>query len=431
MMRRKIAAFSILMLIIPWVTASPAAARSITTGEMLIKMCGTWVDTAYGGDKTYPQKIVFKPDGTFETYNLASQESPSERGDFTILESWRDFSNCMVCRATTKSIMSSAAARELWRIDASGRKWESCFTFTSKSFAEKIDSHPDSSGPYRYSIYSRLSDAPSVSIKDNTNKEDYTRYTYTIADGKPLNIYVFQPAKTKDKKPRPAIVFFHGGGWVSGEPAWAFSQARHFASLGMVAAAVQYRLSDQITITPLEAMADTRASMRWLRSNAKMLGINVKKVAAYGWSAGGHLAASLAIFQDTAGREEVNSSPDALILVSPAVHLDNETWLQQLLGARANNSSVSPASHVRKGLPPTLVLEGRHDTITPLKDVQVFCDRMRAAGNRCDLQIYEGVGHLFTPDSLSDKGWPRPDKKIQSDALKKADEFLVKLGFIR
>jgi hypothetical protein len=152
-----------------------------------------------------------------------------------------------------------------------------------------------------------------------------------------------QPAEKRENERRPAMVFFHGGGWVSGEPAWAFSQARHFASLGMVAAAVQYRLSDQITVTPLEAMTDTRASIRWLRTNAKMLGIDVKRVAAYGWSAGGHLAASAAIFKDAD----------------------------------------------------------------------------------------QGVGHLFTPDSLDDNGWPRPDKKIQADALKKTDEFLAGLGFIR
>jgi acetyl esterase len=408
-----------------------ASAQPVARDAMLSQITGVWSNMEYKGDKTNPQKVVLKRDGTFETFTLASHESPSERGDFYILESWKDASGSMLCRAVTKSLMSSTAMRELWRLDRSGKIWESCFTFKAKAFADKINSAPDPSGLFQYSVYFRGPDPHSVSAGGIAEKADYARYVYATMEGKPLHVYVFQPEKGKKSHRFPAIVFFHGGGWVSGEPAWAFSLARHFASLGMVAAAVQYRLSDQITVTPLEAMADTRASIRWLRSNAEMLGIDVKRVAAYGWSAGGHLAASAAVFNDADGREKESASPDALILVSPAVHLDNETWLQQLLGDRADNLSVSPSSHVRKGLPPTLVLEGRHDTITPLKDVQVFCDRMRAAGNRCDLQIYEGVGHLFTPDSISDRGDPRPDKKIKADALKKTDEFLVGLGFIQ
>jgi len=253
---------------------------------------------------------------------------------------------------------------------------------------------------------------------------------YATIDSVALKAYVFRPNQAPRAKPLPAMVVFHGGGWYSGEPAWAFGRAEYFAERGMVTLAAQYRLSNQSTITPLEAMADARAVIRWMRANAAALGINPNLIAAYGSSAGAHLAVSAAIFDDSTAHEKINAAPNALILVSPAVDLENDKWPQKLLGSRANVSTISPAAHVRKGIPPTLILQGDVDTVTPLKGAQLFCDRMRAAGNKCDLQVYHGVGHLFTPAGTRDDGWPQPDAKVQSEALQKAEEFLTSLGFI-
>jgi acetyl esterase len=266
-------------------------------------------------------------------------------------------------------------------------------------------------------------------LKDSVRLEDHTEYVYARFNGEPLKAYVFRPTEDPGQERRPAVAIFHGGGWVSGKPEWAFGLARHFALRGMVAVAVQYRLSDQLTITPLEAMADARAAIRWMRSRGATLAIDPTRIAAYGWSAGAHLAASAAIFDDTSGETTVSASPSLLILVSPAVAVESDGWFQRLLGARADAASVSPASHVRKGLPPTLVLQGRHDTVTPLQGVRRFCERMQAAENSCTLHIYDGVGHLFTPDSIPDNQQPRPDKKIQADALQRADDFLSRHGY--
>jgi acetyl esterase/lipase len=58
-----------------------------------------------------------------------------------------------------------------------------------------------------------------------------------------LKLYVFSPRGTNTGARRSAIVLFYGGGWVAGEPAWAFGRAQHFAERGMVAIAAQYRLT--------------------------------------------------------------------------------------------------------------------------------------------------------------------------------------------
>ena len=256
-------------------------------------------------------------------------------------------------------------------------------------------------------------------------------HVYAQMDTVALKAYVFMPNGLGRAAPRPAIVIFHGGGWTIGEPAWAFGRAEHFARQRMVAVAAQYRLSNQNTITPLEAMADARAVIRWMRTKAATLGLDPDRIAAYGWSAGAHLAASAAIFDAANSKKSVSAAPNALILVSPAVHLENDQWAPRLLGTRANIKAISPAAHVRPGMPPTIILEGSEDTVTPLSGVQLFHDRMRAAGNQCELHIFRGVGHLFTPAGQRDDGWPQPDPKIQAEAFKKIDAFLTARGFIK
>jgi acetyl esterase/lipase len=272
--------------------------------------------------------------------------------------------------------------------------------------------------------------SPQARTQDSTSVVGPVEQVYASPGGVDLKAYVFAPAGEEARAPRSAIVVFHGGGWHIGSAEWAFGRATHFAELGMVAIAAQYRLSDQQSITPLEAMADARAVIRWVRSNADRLGIASDRIAAYGWSAGAHLAACAAIFGGSDADVAVSSAPDALIFVSPAVSLEGDSWPQRLLGDRASVDEISPDMHVRAGLPPTVILQGRTDTVTPLAGVQRFCDRMREAGNRCELHVYDGVGHLFTPSNEPDDGLPNPDPQVQAAAYREADEFLRSLGFL-
>lgn len=261
-------------------------------------------------------------------------------------------------------------------------------------------------------------------------QQEPVEHVYAEPGGTQLKAFVFWPEKQGETR-QPVIVLFHGGGWTMGEPQWAFSKARHFAERGMVAIAAQYRLSNEKDITPIEAMEDASAVIRWIRVHADSLGIDANRIAAYGWSAGAHLAVSAAILDTSATRESVSTSPNALVLVSPAVSLVSDGHVQHLLGNRAHALDISPDEHLRKGLPPTLVLQGDVDSVTPLSGVKRFCDRMRAAGNTCELHVYEGYGHLFTPAGTPDDGWPQPDSATAADALARADRFLESLGYLR
>jgi acetyl esterase/lipase len=166
-----------------------------------------------------------------------------------------------------------------------------------------------------------------------------------------------------------------------------------------------------------------------MRERADSLGVDPERIAAYGWSAGAHLAVCAAVFDDSTAGKGTSSAPNALVLVSPAVSLESDGYVQRLLGKRASARDISPDEHVRKGMPPMLVLQGNVDTVTPLGGVQRFCDRVRAAGNTCELHVYEGFGHLFTPAGVPDE-WPKPDPATSKDASARADRFLKSLGFL-
>lgn len=264
-------------------------------------------------------------------------------------------------------------------------------------------------------------------------RENHEVKIYKTENNFNLEAHIFTPENIQDKEKRPAIVIVHGGGWNGGNPSWAFNEANHFKDLGMVSIAAQYRLTNNHDVTAIESMADIRDLIMWLRINSDSLGIQPDSIAAYGWSAGAHLISSAAIFSDSLPEKGINSIPNAMILISPAVSLPKgrKAWETAVFGSKTTVSSANPVEHVRKGLPPTIILQGRDDSVTPLSGVQLFYDKMIANNNYCEIWIYDGVGHLFTPNTMSDKGIPNPDITIRKKAHRKADEFLKNFGYIK
>ena len=139
---------------------------------------------------------------------------------------------------------------------------------------------------------------PSADSQAQPTQPDRRTYK-TISSTMELKAHIFMPTGPAKAKRRAAIILLHGGGWNSGSPEWMYGDAVRYAGLGLVAVAGEYRLSDQKNATPLDAMADVRDLIRWVRRNAAGLAIDPHRVAAYGFSAGGHLAASAAVFPHT------------------------------------------------------------------------------------------------------------------------------------
>jgi len=138
-------------------------------------------------------------------------------------------------------------------------------------------------------------------------------YTYRKIDGKALSAHVFFPAVHGAQNRASAILLFHGGGWSAGSPEWTFDAARRFADAGLVAIAIEYRLSEG-EVTPIEALDDVCSAFDWTHKNAEDLGL-AGRIAGYGVSAGGHLVA----LAGTRGCAANGARPDALLLWSPAL----------------------------------------------------------------------------------------------------------------
>ncbi len=258
-------------------------------------------------------------------------------------------------------------------------------------------------------------------------RKDHEVQIYKTVDGFQLEAHIFEPYRLNPTEKRPAIVLFHGGGWEDGNAGWAFDRARHYVEMGLVAIAVQYRLANTQDVFIHECMDDARDLIIWTREHAADFGIMPEKIVGYGWSAGGHLVASAALFPESS-EEGISSMPNALVLESPAVDLrtgpTSGIWKMRVFGPGKKVGSANPAEHVRSGLPPALILQGRDDTVTPLEGAQNFREAMLKHGNLCELIVYDDVGHLYTPSHLSDKGNPQPDPVVKAKAQEEADRFI-------
>jgi acetyl esterase len=268
---------------------------------------------------------------------------------------------------------------------------------------------------------------PRVSAQEVAWPAAPVAHTYREVDGTALKAHVFTPAGSLRNGRAPAILLFHGGGWVAGEPEWTFTSARRHAESGMVAVSVQYRLSSD-SVTPIEALADVCSAFQWVRARAAALGVDPHRIAASGVSAGGHLAASAA----TIGCGNVegaygNGGPDALVLWSPALDLEGDGHFRRLLRERAAVEAYSPVEHVRRNMAPVHIVHGERDTLTPLSGSRRFCERVIAGGGRCELVVYPGVGHLLTRNLANQESDFDPDPATREDGNARQLAFLKAL----
>ena len=252
--------------------------------------------------------------------------------------------------------------------------------------------------------------------------------TYRKVGETELKVWIFEPA-AKATQPLPAIVFFFGGGWISGSPTHFEPQSRHLASRGMIAIVADYRVKSRQDAKPADCVSDAKACVRWVRANAARLGIDPNRIAVGGGSAGGHLAASVATLPglDTAKDDKsVSCLPNALVLFNPGTAMAPFPGLDlKGFGADLDKekfgcepTEISPIHHVKKGVPPTIIFHGKADTTVPYSTVEKFTEVMKAAGNRCDLIGYEGEKHSFF------------NKSKYAETLAAADDFLVSLGYL-
>jgi len=239
---------------------------------------------------------------------------------------------------------------------------------------------------------------------------------YKSTEQADLNLFVYNPVNFDKSKTYNCIVFFHGGGWNSGDYKQFERQSIYFASRGMVAVSVEYRIRNKHGTSPIEAMEDAKSAIRFIRSNAELFSVNPNRIAAAGGSAGGHLAAvagNIDLFENPNEDLSISSKPNLLILYNPVLHFGKKwQWIK-------NPSDASPYDSLSEGAPPTIILTGTDDKIVPVELIENYKKRMEAVGSRCDVIFYDGAEHAFF-----NRGQDFIDTVYESDIFLKSNWYL-------
>lgn len=223
-------------------------------------------------------------------------------------------------------------------------------------------------------------------------------------------VRLYAPADRPDH-PLPAYLWLHGGGYVLGRVAHNDAACAALASaVNCVVAAVEYRLAPEHPFPA--ALEDSYAALRWLAANAGALGIDPARIAIGGNSAGGGLAAGLALYARDRAEVAVcfqllvypmlddrSATPSAQLADTPIwTRADNLRGWHAYLGRPGGGDDVSPyAAPARaadlRGLPPAYL---------PVGDCDLFLDenidyarRLLQAGVPTELHVYPGAFHGF------------------------------------
>jgi len=231
--------------------------------------------------------------------------------------------------------------------------------------------------------------------------------------------------------PRPAIVMIHGGGFRKGSKAAFHPLMRDYATEGYVTLSITYRF---MQVAPFPAqVADCKLAVRWLRAHAEKYGVDPGRIGVTGSSAGGYLAAMLALtgssdgFDGDGGYRDQPGTVQAAVplcgaydLRSPALkraEMAEGGWALFLGEAPSANPELawkaSPLAYVSSDAPPMLIIHAKNDIMAPVFFAEDLARALEDAGGSYELCIVEGSAH----------GWRLP---YEDDVPRRMREFFAR-----
>jgi acetyl esterase/lipase len=253
----------------------------------------------------------------------------------------------------------------------------------------------------------------------------------SLSPAQKLDIYL---PETGDG-PFPVIVHIHGGAFLGGDKRDPQVQpVLGVLGHGYAVASINYRLSGE-AIFPAQ-IQDVKAAIRWLRANARRYRLNPDKVAAWGASAGGHLAAlagtsgGVEALEDRALGSPLQSSGVQAVVdwfgpinflamdrqfrasgIGRADHDAPDSPESRLLGKPITEApglvrDASPATYITPDDPPFLIQHGTRDPLVPTEQSVLFAQDLRKAlgPGKVMLDLIEGAGHggreFSSPENL-------------------------------
>jgi len=246
-------------------------------------------------------------------------------------------------------------------------------------------------------------------------------------------LQVYLPARLKATG--TSVLIIPGGGYAGLTFDYeGVQQAQYFVDHGVAAFVLKYRLpSDQTmpdkSIGPLQ---DAQQGLRFIRLHAGEWGLDPARVGVVGYSAGGHVASTLATHFQTSyvvNPERISLRPDFVVLVYPVISMDAKITHMgsrtALLGPSPSDDQVREFSnerHVTADTPPTLILHAADDQLVDIDNSIVFFEALRHAGVPVEARFFEKGQHGFfllprdtwqgaIMDWITSDGWLHPRAK--------------------
>jgi triacylglycerol lipase len=225
---------------------------------------------------------------------------------------------------------------------------------------------------------------------------------YCQRDNDKLLADIYRPA---GKGPYPAILMIHGGAWMSGSKWNLIQHANRAARAGYVVVVINYRLAPR---HPFPAQIDDcRQAVRWMRKESESLRIDSRRIAAYGYSAGGHLSCLLALSASHPKTARDLADTRVIAVVAGGApcdfrHLDeNVSTLAYFLGGTRREKAeayrrASPAEFSSSSAPPIHFFHGNRDRLVPIASSQRLYRQLKTAGVPVSYDEVKESGHLAT-----------------------------------
>ena len=238
----------------------------------------------------------------------------------------------------------------------------------------------------------------------------------SVPGGPELHATIFRPAR-RPAQPAPALLAFHGGGWINGNPDGCGEIAKMLAlSLGITTVSASYRLVTDGRPTYPGLLADGLLAYRWVQSHAPKLHIDPTRLVVSGESAGVLLAAHLAVNSPAIALAADEGRPAALIAQWGPFDFvarwfdrgENPGAERPMLGAgyaedpRLYHES-SPITHATGPLPPALLIYGRQDPIVHARQGRIAHAAWQAAGAHSELLVLNQIGHCTEGDNRAQR----------------------------
>jgi acetyl esterase/lipase len=262
--------------------------------------------------------------------------------------------------------------------------------------------------------------------------------TYSVASSMELKLDLYLPRDSGKRV--PALVYFHGGGWVDGSKERSALLLMPYLQQGWAVVNVEYRLAKNAPAPA--AVEDARCALRWVQASAAAHRFDTEALVVAGDSAGGQLALAASMLPDdspydrrcsASDSNRWNSAARSPLKVAAVINWFGVTDVNALLegpdarhfaiewfGSAADRAplatSISPVAMVRVGVPPVISVHGTLDPVVPYA---------QATALHAALDRNKVVNELVTVDGANHGGFTHA-QVISANARIRA--FLAKLG---